>query len=68
MNKLLVVSFFFLFTAQFMASKAQDEKNRTRMENQELFDIQKIFFNERFPNIVVASDGTLVATWGNNNY
>ena len=29
------------------------------------FDVQRIFTGERFPNVVVAVDGTVLATWGN---
>jgi sialidase-1 len=32
--------------------------------NDEIFETQKIFQSERFPNIVVAKDGSLVALWG----
>lgn len=32
------------------------------------FDVQEIFRGERFPNVVVATDGTVVATWGNRSY
>jgi sialidase-1 len=28
------------------------------------FEMQKLFDGERFPNVVVATDGTVVATWG----
>ncbi len=31
------------------------------------FDMQQIFSGERFPNVVVATDGTILATWGRNN-
>ncbi len=30
------------------------------------FEMQQVFTGERFPNIVVALDGTLLATWGNS--
>jgi hypothetical protein len=30
------------------------------------FDMQQVFPNERFPNIVVAMDGTVLATWGSS--
>ncbi|MFP6765090.1 MAG: sialidase family protein, partial [Planctomycetaceae bacterium] len=30
--------------------------------------LQQIFSAERFPNIVVATDGTIVATWGTSKY
>ncbi len=32
------------------------------------FDVQPLFTGERFPNVVVATDGTVVATWGNRSY
>jgi|SRR5690625_1703106 len=34
----------------------------------EFFEVQKIFDDERFPNVVVATDGTIIATWGSNSY
>lgn len=30
------------------------------------FEVQKIFEDERFPNVVVAKDGSLLAVWGRN--
>lgn len=32
------------------------------------FEVQPIFRGERFPNVVVATDGTVIATWGNKSY
>lgn len=32
------------------------------------FEVQQIFSGERFPNVVVATDGTVVASWGRNSY
>ncbi len=32
------------------------------------FDVQPVFSGERFPNVVVGTDGTVVATWGRNRY
>lgn len=31
-------------------------------------DLQRLFTDERFPNIVAAMDGSLLATWGNKQY
>lgn len=31
------------------------------------FDVQRIFTGERFPNVVVAVDGTVLTTWGNKS-
>lgn len=45
-------------------------KNRNQIAvwsgTSEKFEIQRIFDSERFPNIVVARDGSLVATWGSS--
>ena len=32
------------------------------------FDTQQIYKSERFPNVVVTTDGTVLATWGRNSY
>lgn len=37
-------------------------------DGSKLFETQKIFDDERFPNIVVALDGTVIATWGSKKY
>ena len=29
-------------------------------------ELQQVFKNQRYPNVVVAADGTLVATWGSD--
>ena len=29
-------------------------------------ELQQVFKNQRYPNVVVAMDGTLVATWGSD--
>lgn len=31
------------------------------------FDTQQVYTNERFPNVTVATDGTVLAFWGNKN-
>ena len=31
------------------------------------FDLKPLFKNERFPNIVVSMNGTLIATWGTSS-
>ncbi len=59
-----VCVFLFLFTV----SCAQVGKNQFWNEGEAFFEVQPIFYNERFPNIVVAIDGTVVATWGSNSF
>ena len=33
-----------------------------------IFDVQDLFTDERFPNLVVAMNGTVVATWGSKHF
>lgn len=42
---------------------------QTFVDNQakEFFDVQQIFADERFPNVVTTVDGTILATWGRKN-
>ena len=37
------------------------------LDKDPFFETQMIFEGERFPNIVVAKDGSVVATWGKEN-
>ena len=30
-------------------------------------DMQQVFVDQRFPNVVVTLEGTVLATWGNRN-
>lgn len=34
----------------------------------EIFDTQQVYASERFPNVVVAMDGTVVTSWGDNSH
>ncbi len=40
------------------------EKNPFWCDGREKFEVQEVFSGERFPNVVVALDGTVIATWG----
>src|SRR5690625_1039499 len=61
----MLVCLALLFFLVFISCTAQE--NSFWDEGIETIEIQKIFENERFPNIV-ATDGTLIATWGRNSY
>jgi len=37
-------------------------------DGEPFFEVQEIFSDERFPNVVIASDGTVVTTWGRENF
>ena len=57
----------FIITLIFPCCNRADE-NLFWGDGEEKFDIQKIFFDERFPNVIVTTDGTVLATWGRSNY
>jgi len=42
-------------------------KNSFWGDGSEFFEVQQIFDNERLPNVVTATDGTVIAVWGWNN-
>ncbi len=44
------------------------EKNPFWGDGSPFFDVQQVFSDERFPNVVVATDGTVVASWGSRNF
>jgi sialidase-1 len=46
----------------------QSEKNPFWGDGEQLFGLQEIFVGERFPNVVVAMDGSVISTWGNKTY
>lgn len=52
------------FTLTLVSSTYADEL--PKFLGQSRFDMQQVFPNERFPNIVVAMDGTVLATWGSS--
>jgi sialidase-1 len=49
-----------------LLSCAQEKENVFWQDGQEFFDVQPVFADERFPSVVVALDGTVIATWGNS--
>jgi len=61
----------FLFVVTFLAtlqSCMPGRENPFWGDGTELFEVEQIFFDERFPNVVVALDGTVIATWGSEHY
>ena len=43
------------------------ETNPFWSDGREFFDVQQLYNDERFPNVVVAVDGSIVTTWGSSN-
>lgn len=64
-----IVSFFAILivtSIAFAADKPMEGDIKPFLGEPQL-DSQQVFKNERFPNIVVSTKGTLIATWGSKN-
>jgi sialidase-1 len=44
------------------------QKNPFWNDGLPVFEVQQLVADERFPNVVTATDGTIVATWGRENF
>lgn len=64
----LMISAAILLLAGRCIVKEQGTNNAFWNEGVEVFEISQIFDDERLPNIVVTTEGTLLATWGRYNY
>jgi len=63
MRGLTFIAIIFIFIAC-----GQVSENPFWHGGEEQLDIQRVFEGERFPTVVVATDGSVVATWGSNTY
>lgn len=61
MNKAIL---FFISLTSWCYSFSQDHELKKEFQKAPLFEKQMIFKGERFPNIIVAQDGSIVANWG----
>jgi sialidase-1 len=57
-----------LFFSLLLVSCATGRKNSFWANGAATFDVQELFSDERFPNIVVGTDGTVLASWGREKY
>lgn len=64
-NIALIIFSFFLIGFEACEQEQNDSYSST---DEKIFEIKQIFDTERFPNVVVATDGSVVATWGRNSY
>jgi len=53
-------------TANVIAAESKFEGELEPFMTEPMFEMQQVFKGERYPNVVVALDGTVLATWGNN--
>lgn len=63
----ITISWLLLLVAMMPSCQSKD-KNPFWIEGHELIEIQEIFKNERFPNVVIGADGAVIATWGSKNF
>ena len=54
-------------TLAVLISCDQANENPFWNDGNEFFEVKRIFEEERFPNVAVALDGTVIATWGRNS-
>lgn len=64
MRYILIAALFFIFGCSF----AQQGGNAFWNRGQPVMQVTELFSGERFPNVVTAMDGSIVATWGNQSY
>lgn len=67
MLKFLRIIFSMLLLAQIF-SCTTTKSSRVWLERAPFFEKQQLFDDERFPNVVVTTDGTVLASWGRENY
>jgi sialidase-1 len=67
LNHLGVLVFAFTLTSA-AAAENRFEGDLEPFLGEPTFDVQQVFTGERFPNVVVATDGTVVTTWGSESY
>jgi len=62
MRKIVFVFSLFFMTMMLLSCKTKEE-NEFWGDGETFFDVQQIFDNERLPNVVTATDGTVIAVW-----
>jgi sialidase-1 len=67
MNKIQRICFFTL-TIITMGSCESSYVSPFLKADEPFFSITEIFDNGRFPNVVISKEGTIIATWGNENF
>ena len=60
-------AYYFLILLTISFSYPPENEILKSLEKEPFFETQMIFEGERFPNIVVSKDGSVVATWGKEN-
>ena len=63
-EKVFIISLFF----SYHCSSSQIDKIKNELKKDPFFEIKQLFFGERFPNVVVANDGSVVASYGRTKF
>lgn len=67
MKQTLIIATWLLLMGKLLSCQSNTH-NSYWSEDGEFFEVQHVFSNERFPNVVVASDGSIVASWGSEDF
>lgn len=69
MQRISGFTIFFVFILFSVGSSScqSEKKNPFWAEGVAFFDVQEIYDNERLPNVIASTDGTVIAVWGWNN-
>lgn len=67
MRNIIIILTWLQLVAMFVSCKSKNE-NPFWTEGHEFIEIQEIYDNERFPNVVIGTDGTIITTWGSENF
>ena len=57
-----------IFSAVVLLSCKSTKNNTLFSTEEKIFDSQKLYNDERFPNVVAAMDGSIVTSWGRENF
>lgn len=67
MRNIIIILTWLQLVAMFVSCKSENE-NPFWTEGHEFIEIQEIYDYERFPNVVIGTDGTVITTWGSKNF
>lgn len=67
-NKILYRFFGMLMILTSILSCQQPDNNPFWNGGKEFFDSQQLYASERFPNVVLAMDGSVITTWGTSGF
>lgn len=67
MKHSILISTWLLLVSLLISCKSKNN-NPFWTQGYEFIEIQEVYSNERFPNVVVGTDGAVITTWGSKNF